>query len=284
MGKRFWAGLLLASVVGAAFASGAGRGPGAVRKQIESSLLVEGTIDINADGSVAAYALPRAKDLPSGIVGMIDKVVPQWRFEPVELRDGTTRARATMHLRFVARKLDNGNFSVEVRGAWFGGDKPEESVSSRDRMTPPGYPEMAARAGVGGTVYTVLKIGRDGRVEDAIAEQVNLRVVANEASMQRWRDLLAKSALRAAKAWTFLPPASGEDVDAPYWSARVPVDFIAPAGSLPKPHQWQAYVPGPRARIPWRNDESDPGADAVAGGGVYPLDGGPRLLTALNPS
>ena len=280
MGKRFWVGLLLASLVGTAFAAG----PREVRKQIESSLLVDGTIDINADGSVAGYALPRGTKLPAGLVGMIDRVVPQWRFEPVELRQGTTRARATMNLRFVAKKLDDGNFSLEIRAAQFGGGAPEESVSSLKRMNPPRYPEMAARAGVGGTVYTVLKIGRDGRVEEAIAQQVNLRVVADEASMQRWRDLLAKATLRAAKDWTFLPPAKGEDVDAPYWSARVPVDFVAPGTKLADDHQWHAYVPGPRAQIPWRDGKSDAGADAFAAGGVYPLDGGPRLLTALNPS
>jgi len=280
MGKQFWVGLVLVSCVGVAFAAG----PSAVRKQIESSLLVDGTIDINPDGSVAGYALPREKGLPSGIVEMIARVVPRWRFEPIKLANGTTRARATMSLRLVAKMLDKKNFSVEIRAAQFGGDTPGEALSAKSLMTAPRYPERAARAGVGGTVYTALKIGRDGRVQEAMAEQVNLRVIADEASMGRWRDLLAKAALRAAMHWTFLPPTKGEEVDAPYWSARVPVDFVAPDTKQPDEHQWHAYVPGPRAAIPWRKDDSDAGADALAGGGVYPLDGGPRLLTALNPS
>lgn len=280
MGKRFLVAVLLASLGATAFATGTG----AVRKQVESSLLVEGSIDINADGSVAGYALPGEKELPRGLVVMIDRVVPQWRFEPVELRDGATKARATMSLRFVAKELDDGKISVEIRSARFGDDTPAESVLSKDMLTPPRYPEVAARAGVGGTVYTVLKIGRDGHVEEAIAQQVNLRIVASEASMRRWRDLLAQSALRAAKDWTFLPPTKGEDVDAPYWSVSVPVDFVAPGTKAPSRQQWHTYVPGPRAQIPWRDDKSDAGGDALAAGGVYPLDGGPRLLTALNPS
>lgn len=280
MGKRYWVMWLLALCVSSAFAAG----PAAVRKQIESSLLVKGTIDIKADGNVAGYTLEGSEALPSGIKSMVARVVPQWRFEPIELSQGAAKARATMSLRFVAKKLGDDNFTIAIRSAHFGNDHPGQSVSTKRRMSPPKYPEQAARAGVGGTVYTVLRVGRDGRVEDVIAQQVNLRFVADENAMQRWRDLLARTTLRVAKDWVFLPPTKGDEVDAPYWSVRVPVDFIAPGSERPKDHKWHAYVPGPRAVIPWRNDESETGADALAAGGVYMLNGGPRLLTSLNPS
>jgi hypothetical protein len=266
-------GLLLS---GAAFAGG----PGAVRKQIESSLLVKGTIDISADGRVLGHALERAGTLPEGVVGMIDKAVPQWRFEPVELREGTTRARAPMSLRIVAKKLDADSFIVQIRGAQFGSYAPDEVASSR-QMTPPRYPQAAAYAGVGGTVYTVLRIGRDGRVEDAIAEQVNLRVIASEPVMARWRKVLAQAALHAARGWAFNPPTKRADVDAPYWLVRVPVDFIAPDQKQPEEHEWHAYVPGPRETVPWDPEASSMGADALAAGGVYPVGRGLRLLTPL---
>jgi hypothetical protein len=281
MGKRFWVALVLVAWVGSALAAG---GPAAVRKQIESSLLVNGTIDITADGAVAGYVLKDADALPSGIRNMVASVVPKWRFEPVKLRPGATLARATMSLRFVAKKLENDDITIEIRGAHFSNEGLEKWISTQGTLAPPRYPREAALAGVGGTVYTVLKIGRDGHVQEAIAEQVNLRFVADENAMQRWRDMLAKVSLRAAKQWTFLPPTTGDDVDAPYWSARVPVDFVAPGSERPKSHKWLAYVPGPQAVIPWRNGESHAGADALAAGGVYPLDGGPKLLTALNPS
>lgn len=280
MGKAIALTVLLVSCVGTAFAAG----PAAVRKQVESSLLVRGTIDINPDGSVAGHVLQGREELPNGLVAMIERVVPQWRFEPVELRGGATRARATMSLRVVAKKLDGDNFSIEIRGAQFGDERPGEFLAARDMLTPPRYPVPAARAGAGGTVYMVLKVGRDGRVEEAIAEQVNLRVVDDENAMRRWRDQLGTAALRAARNWTFSPPSKGDAVDAPYWSARVPVDFVAPGTKQPKEGQWHAYVPGPLTEIPWRDDKSSPASDALAAGGVYPLDGGPRLLSALNPS
>lgn len=281
MGKRFWVALVLVAWVGSALAAG---GPAAVRKQVESSLLVNGTIDITADGAVAGYVLKDSEALPSGIRNMVASVVPKWRFEPIKLRSGARLARATMSLRFVAKKLENDDITIEIRGAHFSNEDLEQWISTQRPLAPPRYPREAALAGVGGTVYTVLKISRDGHVEEAIAEQVNLRIVADENAMQRWRDMLAKISLRAAKQWKFLPPTTGDDVDAPYWSARVPVDFVAPGSERPKSHKWHAYVPGPQAVIPWRTGESHAGADALAAGGVYPLDGGPKLLTALNPS
>lgn len=276
MSARFWIAALLAASVGHAVAAG----PAAVRKQIESSLLVKGTIDITAEGRVVEYALEGKDALADSVIELIDSAVPHWRFEPVELRNGTTRARASMSVRLVAKKLDDDSYMVALRGAQFGNDAPGESPAGKD-MRPPAYPQNAVRAGVGGTVYTVLRVGRDGRVEEAIAEQVNLRVVASEAAMEQWRRTLAKAALQTARRWTFDPPTKGEEVDAPYWSVRVPVDFVAPGTKEPKASQWHAYIPGPRERIPWKTDEGDAGADALAAGGVYPVGRGPRLLTAL---
>jgi hypothetical protein len=284
MGKRLWMALVLIASAGTAMAAG----PAAVRKQIESSLLVKGTIDITAAGTVAGYAIPGSETLPSGIKAMIAREVPQWRFEPVGLRAGATVARARMSLRFVAKQVAGDKFTIAIRGANFGGEEAATSTPGKRSMTAPGYPDQAARAGVGGTVYMALKIGRAGRVEEAVVEQVNLRAVDDENAMQRWRALLAQASLRAARRWTFMPPTTGDEVDAPYWSARVPVDFIAPGARAPDQKKWQAYVPGPRAVIPWRADATDAGAgagaDALASGDVYPLDGGPRLLTALDPA
>ena len=278
MRTRLWMILLLVSCVGNAFATG----PGAVRKQVESSLLVTGTIDIDTDGSVAGYALPGAKDLPGSLTGFIDRNVTRWRFEPVDLGQGAIKARASMSLRLVMKKLGDGNASVEIRGAQFGGaEQPGEFVAAAGRMSPPRYPPTAARHGVGGTVYLVVKIGREGRVEDVVAEQVNLQVVASERAMQNWRDMLTDASVVAAKKWTFAPPVKGKDVDEPYWSARVPVEFIAPGSEQHIAGQWESYVPGPRARIPWRSGDDGVGADAVASGGVHPIGRGPRLLTKL---
>lgn len=277
MGKRFWVGLLLLSCIGAAFASG----PRAVRRQVESSLLVTGSIDIGADGRVAGYTLYNAETLTDDISGMIARAVPMWRFEPPQLEQGATHTQARMNLRLVAKKLEDGNLSVRFRGVqFFDPPRSGESVTSVE-LQPPVYPQLAAKNGVGGTVYAVVKIGRDGRVEDAIAEQVNLRIVTSERDMEVWRDMLAKAALQAMKHWTFSAPTTGDEVGQSFWLARVPVDFRAPNSPPVEDGQWQAYVPGPRQEIPWESAErADEAADAFAVGGTYPVGGGPRLLGA----
>lgn len=262
--------------------SAAAAAAGAVRDRAESSLLLKGTIDLSADGRVLGHALDGADRLPAAVRQLVSQEVPQWQFAPVELKPGTTRGRARMSLRLVARKLDDDSFSIAIHGAQFGQAHVAGGLTRR-RMAPPRYPEAAERAGVSGTVYLVVRIGRDGRVEDVVAEQVNLRVIDSEPGMQRWREMLATASQRTARGWTFNPPTVGDDVNAPYWSARVPVSFVAYGAKEPRDDEWSAYIPGPRRPIPWSPEVSGSGADALAAGEVQPLGGGPRLLTALDP-
>ncbi|MFD0738757.1 hypothetical protein ACFQZQ_05635 [Lysobacter koreensis] len=280
MGKRLWMGLVLACCAGAAWANG----PAAVRKQIESSLLVEGSIDINADGSVAGYALEREAELPKGVVGVIGAAVPHWRFEPVALGDGKVRARTNMSLRLVAKQLDKDSFTLQIRGAQFAQpERPGEFVSSNG-LPPPVYPSELGGRGIGGVVYVVAKVGRDGRVDDVVSEQVNLFTIGNVREMAHWRELLVRATLTGARRWTFNPPTRGEDADDSHWLVRVPVSYTPYGHREPKYGEWQAYIPGPHMGNPWHSEKSGISADAVAGGGVYPLDGGPRLLTPLGGS
>ena len=277
MARQLWMALMLVSCIGAAAANG----PGAVRKQVESTMLLKGTIDLDAQGWVTRYTLERQEKLPQPVAGLIARLVPQWRFEPVEVDGQATAVRSDMSLRLVAKKLDNGDYSLAISGAQFHPAQPDASTGKR-KLAPPNYPDAAARAGVGGTVYVVLKITPDGRVEATLAEQVNLRIIASEPQMEKWRELLAKAALRAAKKWTFDTPL--DERDAPFWSARVPVEFVAPDQRGIKDDEWHAYVPGPRQPIPWSDDRSpSTAADALGAGGVYSLNAGLRLLTALEP-
>ena len=250
MGKRIGItlGLLLACGTGASSVEAAVKGRYAeVRKQIESSLLVKGTIDIRADGTVATYALDKRQPVPESIVTMIDGAVPKWRFEPLELRGNGTVARAEMSMRVVARKLDDDNFAVEIRGAQF--HQPGQARElAPNQLRAPRYPDYAVNSGVGGTVYLVLKIGRDGRVQDAVAEQVNLRVISSERDMAAWRDLFAKASLKAAKAWTFNSPPPELSAEQDHWSVRVPVDFVIPGQKNGSEGRWEAYGPGPRQK------------------------------------
>ena len=281
------AGLLLTGWL--LVAAGAGAAPASVRNQIESSLLVTGTVDIEPDGSVSKVAIEREDRLPPGVVSFVRDAGLQWRFEPV-VRDGqAVRARAPMSVRVVAQKVEKDEYRITLRGASFeryDPEDPERVVSIK--MDPPAYPERAWRAGAGGSVYLVLKIGRDGRVQDAVAEQVNLRVAVSEGEMRRLRDELARSALAATGKWSFRVPTRGEAVDAPYWSVRVPVTYTLGTqpieGKQGAYGKWISYIPGPRQPVPWAQDRDQAGfsPDTLADGGVYMADGrAPRLLTPL---
>jgi hypothetical protein len=106
--------------------------------------------------------------------------------------------------------------------------------------------------------------------------------------MKKLREIFAKSALAAARKWTFRPPTEGEDVSAPYWQVRVPVDYSLRdqpnEGSESSYGRWISYVPGPRERAPWDTgkDASGFSPDTLPAGGVYMVDSnGPHLLTPL---
>jgi hypothetical protein len=276
MNKRWWVGLLLVGCSCAAMAAG----PAAVRKQLEASMAVTGSIDIEPDGSVSGFTLAKRNQLPPAVTGLIDAVVPQWRFEPIKRNGESVKARAKMSLLMMATRSDDDHFKARIAGASFG----DEQVASGEtvaaiRMTPPHYP--AAVSNVTGSVYLVIRIDRQGQVEDAVVEQVDLRVVADERSMERLRTAFANSALAATKSWRFAPPTVGMSANEPFWTARVPIDYQL-EGSEPKYGKWQAYIPGPRQKAPWLHEgELDAWAlpDTLTAGGIYQIGAGPHLLT-----
>src|SRR3546814_5319369 len=66
------------------------------------------------------------------------------------------------------------------------------------------------RMGGEGVVYLLLKIGRQGTVEDMAVEQVNLTAYASNWKMQRIRLGLAEAAVESARKWTFHTPSTGD--------------------------------------------------------------------------
>lgn len=275
--------LALAVVSVAAFAGG---GPAAVRKQVIASMVVTGQIGVDERGNVVSHQLDQVEKLPPAVVGLLAKAVPQWRFEPVVV-DGVARpARSKMRVRVVARKQDNGDFQVEFRDADFPGANPAPGTYvSAKQMAQPRYPANALRNGASAAVFVVVRVGPEGRPEEAVAEQVNLPFVAAEKVMEGYRRLFADAAVRAAMKSEFNPATAGEDVGKPT-SVRVPYVFQVHGGNLiDVPYgEWAAYVPGPFQPAPWRVGELDGSPDLMAThGGAQPLHGqaGLRLLTAV---
>ena len=281
---RLLLGLICMALSHMALAAGAD----AVRKQAQASMLVTGSIDVAPDGSVQSYAIDHAEKLPPVVVELLGKNVPTWKFEPVCVDGKPVLATARMNLRIVARRSDDHHFSAGIVGAQFGQDHEAatDNVSYKTREQPH-YPSMAVESRVSGTVYLLLRVGRQGQVEEAATEQVDLGVYANDADMERFRNTLAKAALKATAQWTFNVPTTGKHVADDYWVARVPVNFSLSADRKADPHdqygQWQSYVPGPRQLVPWieKSRLMAGDADATPAGSISQLDQSLHLTTPL---
>lgn len=278
--KRFLMGLFCALLSAAALAAG----PAAVRKRVQASMLLTGTIVVAPDGSVSSYAIDKPEKLPPMVTGLIAESIPRWKFEPTLLDGKPVAAKAKMSVRFVAKPVGDDKYSVGISGAEFGQNVPGESITYKDRVAPT-YPHEAARSRVSGTVYLLLRVERQGQVQEAVAEQVNLVVVDNDEEMERWRKMLANSALAAARKWTFNLPTSGEHMNDEYWVARVPVTYgLGRYDELRADDygKWQPYVPGPRQPVPWIDEQRllSGSADALPDEGLHPLvRDGLRLIT-----
>ena len=279
--KRCYQALMWVSL--ALFASTAGAQ--AARKTAEGSMVVTGSLEVNPDGTLHGYTLDQPEKLPPVVVDVLGKSIAHWQFR---LSSPSTQVIKTrMGVRVVARPVGDGNYKVAVDGATFGeGEANAATVTYNNRAAAPRYPQMAIDARVSGTAYLVLRIGRDGSVQDAVAEQVDLEQYATQQAMDKFRKVLANASLDAARQWTFHTPTQGTGVNDPYWVVRVPVNFnLTVIGQPEKQHAygtWQAYIPGPRQVVPWISPElAAESPNAMADGGLATGHAGLVLATPL---
>ena len=275
--------VLLCALLACSFAASAAKMSDMAGIQIESSLHVTGTIDIGPSGDVIAHTLDQPQKLPKGIIDMAARIVPQWKFEPVALQ-GVKISRSNMNLLFIGKKLDNGDFLIDLHSATFSGGNPDElaGLDAKQRRLPK-YPDQLLGAGISGTVFVMVKIGRDGKVIAAEASHVNLRVIGSESEMDLWRSTLARNSIAAIKRWTFIAPKTGPEAEKAYWMGTLPVDYLIGGQKIPAYGTWQTYVAGPKALIPWQDDTFKPGVnpDALTPNTFHPAGVGRQLLTPL---
>ena len=74
----------------------------------------------------------------------------------------------------------------------------------------------------------------------------------------------------------------GPHVGDPFWSVRVPIDYLVAGKTNNRNMAVGGLYPGPRQRVPWSNGGQDADADAVPAGGIYPADPELELLTPLD--
>lgn len=280
--------LLTALCVGATAQAG---NANAARKQVESSLLVKGTITIARDGSVLAHTLDSTDAMGDALTKFVDGSIDKWHFKPVVVDGQVVIAKVPMSLRLIAKQGADGNLGVTIASTYFGKRKelPDSDDLRSPKRAPPIYPKAAVRSGGKGTVYLIAQVGRDGSVINIDAEQVNLRVVGTEREMAMMRKLFTDAALDAARQWAFTPPTTGASANESSWLVRMPVVFVlrGKGPEQPKAGDWDSYVPGPRNMdMPWARKQlrTAGSPDALSEGGIYPLQQGAELLPAPAPA
>lgn len=258
---------------------------GDIRKTAEATMLVTGSINVAPDGGVYSYALDRPEKIPPSVVDLIKNSVPGWKFQFAERVDAIQHAK--MSLRIVAKSVDDQHDVLRISGASFGDASADASghITYKHRL-PPRYPREAIRARVDGTVFLLLRVNRQGQVQDVAVEQVNLGVYGREAQMRHFRSVLGNAALDAAKSWTFNLPTTGRHVLDPYWDVRIPVNFNLRLAGMPREDtygKWDTYIPGPHELIPWHQNKSQrSSSDAIPADSISQADQSMQLKTMLD--
>lgn len=265
----------------------------AVRATAEMSMVLSGSIEVAADGSVRTLVLDQRAMLAPGIVSFVEGAIRGWQFEPT-LQDGKpVAAHAPLRVRLRGKEQEDGNYQISMTSVDFSEYDPKATdLVTRKSLPPPRYPEDVYRIGGQGDVLLLVKVARDGTVADVIAEQVNMTMVAPERIMAKMRDQLAKASISSARKWTFVPPTTGEDSTRDFWTVRVPVNFAlngntgSNGNAQPERYgRWRVFIPGPRQDAPWRKPDAaeQAGSDLLPAGGVYMVDGTQRGLRLLTP-
>ncbi|WP_232211003.1 energy transducer TonB [Pseudoxanthomonas sp. J31] len=257
------------------------RKPAPGQAEAEAGIHVAGTIVVGPEGKPLEYELTGANRLPAEVRRFLDFHIPRWEFDPPVVDGKPVALRNRMGLYLVARPSADGGMRIVLQAASF---TPVEKGGGYDlaaaRMPPPPYPEAAAEIGVEATVYLVLKVGPDGKVLDAADEQVNLHFLPERDADKR-RDIFARAAVRGARSWKFNVPTQGPEAGREYWLVRVPLAFTFDQRN--RYGEWQAYVPGPRRKVPWvPEDEQGGPLEAMAGGSVNAV--GARSGVMLTPA
>lgn len=250
---------------------------GDVRNQVVGSMRLTGTLVVGADGAITAYAIDHSEKVTPEVLRHVARYVPRWR---VIESGGAGNKRFSV--RVMATPRGDGYFALSLVGASIVEKRrPEEDLIAHGRLKIPSYPRSLGGIGVSGTVYVVVKVGRDGDVEDFVTEQVNLNLVGTSAEVVKAQADFAAHTAAAVRQWKFRWPKAGPDASQPYLSVRVPVDYIL--NRRLGYAEWEYYVPGPRRVAPWVQQDDGMALGAGEAGVPQVLGMGPRIETSLEP-
>ena len=255
------------------------------RKQVEASMLVTGELVVAPDGAVKSYKLDRAEALPPETRALLAEVVPSWELD-VASADGSplqSPAAVKMSVQLLARPIVgvDDKLRVTIQDTAFWDPKVPFDVKAKEKLTPPEYPPFAARSGVSGIVYLVVRLNPDGAVVETHVERVDMTVLGDAKTLRKFSKVLAEAAVDTAKQWTFDIAPDRLAKPGPV-AVRVPIDFVSWNATPGEYGRWRAYVPGPYAPIPWQKRTADggnveSGIGAMVPGHIYSTDASIKL-------
>jgi hypothetical protein len=270
--KHVVLGVLILALTGVAYAA---------QPKLQASMAVSGELVVGPDGKAMGYTLDQPDKLPSAVVELIARTVPNWRFATVSKDGKPVAARARMSLGVIADPVGDGAFALRVAGVTFGSDD-DKDVPQPLKTLHVTWPHEAVERGVSSVTYLLLELDPGGKVAKAAVERVDLRATGSEHDMTLVRAVFARAALHSAQRWAFALPRRPGNAQAPML-VRVVVHYSMIGEGRPREPgygQWRSYVPGPVQPIDW--PELQPGAqtgfEALAGEGIYPLEQPLKLL------
>lgn len=285
MNLRIGLFLLLLAVAGGVGAQSARE----MRDQAKAKMYVSGHVDIEADGSVSGHVVNERSKYPDYVLEMVDRVAPSWRFEPLLVDGQPVPARARMDLQLGLDRLEDGDFILSITRSMFGdmsGSDTSELTLDMENLRKPIYPDDLLEYGIEGIVYTLIRVGRDGSVEDFQIEQVDLYGYADETTMRHVRRVFGLSVERAVKRWRFTPPTTGDEAGDSHWFVRIPIEYQIDWDDKRRElatGEWRLYYPGPRAPKPdWLDQPDSSGSEALIAGRMHQLGNERRLLTPVD--
>lgn len=245
--------------------------------QVLASMIVKGSITVSPQGYVIGYKLDRPGQLPSYVVNLLNRAIPKWRFKPNMDHGQPVIAKTGMFIRMVAKPLPNHQYSVAIDQANFGvpGAKRDQQVRFKGKQNNVTYPLEPRMNRVGGTVYVLARINREGHVTKAAIKQVDLDVLTSPNLMTRWRKDFARTTIQAARDWIFAIPTKGKLASKTEWTVTIPVHYsMGSSSGMDTYGKWHPYIPGPTHYIPWMQDSK------LAAHAQLPLGNEPQTLGA----
>lgn len=294
MARSILLSVLLAFANAAAPAFAAGK-PTLVLEPPVLTTRVDARIEIDREGRLVRYEPTTA--LPEGMADRIAEMAKKLRFEPVQVNGVVVNAVTRMRITLAARQLPGDAMEVRVDNITFPGEPgatesdevANEAVTfmGATRRVSPQYPREALQVGANANVLVVVRIGLDGRVEDASVRQSSLlHARGTDRQMAAVLELFEQASLKAIRRWQFpLTVKPGAAPTPEQLTGLVPIEYRVHGVPEASPGKWILETRTPVRVASWlvgvSTTTAGVGVSDVSGSGMVTSDARIRLATPL---